>query len=58
MRVGIRAGGLRRDERIYSSIFDTKRLFGQLPRAAITDKSSADGVIRWISEFFGFKDEA
>ncbi|MEN6578345.1 MAG: 2-isopropylmalate synthase [Phycisphaerales bacterium] len=55
-RAGIHAGGLRQDERIYN-IFDTEKLLGRPPRVAITDKSGADGVVHWINEFFGLKDE-
>jgi isopropylmalate/homocitrate/citramalate synthase len=51
-RAGIHAGGLRQDERIYN-IFDTEKLLDRPPRVAITDKSGADGVAHWISEFFG-----
>jgi isopropylmalate/homocitrate/citramalate synthase len=42
-RAGIHAGGLRRDERVYT-IFDTRSLLDRPPRAAITDKSGTDGV--------------
>ena len=55
-RAGIHAGGLRQDERIYN-IFDTERLLGRPPRVAITDKSGADGVVHWVNEFFGLKNE-
>jgi isopropylmalate/homocitrate/citramalate synthase len=53
---GIHAGGLRQDERIYN-MFDTGKLLGKPPRVAITDKSGADGVVHWVNEFFGLKDE-
>lgn len=53
---GIHAGGLRQDERIYN-MFDTGKLLGRPPRVAITDKSGADGVVHWVNEFFGLKDE-
>jgi len=53
---GIHAGGLRQDERIYN-MFDTGKLLGKPPRVAITDKSGADGVVHWVNEFFGLKEE-
>jgi isopropylmalate/homocitrate/citramalate synthase len=53
---GIHAGGLRQDERIYN-MFDTGKLLGRPPRVAITDKSGADGVVHWVNEFFGLKDD-
>jgi len=53
---GIHAGGLRQDERIYN-MFDTGKLLGKPPRVAITDKSGADGVVHWVNEFFGLKDD-
>jgi len=55
-RAGIHAGGLRQDERIYN-IFDTEKLLGRPPRVAITDKSGADGVVHWVNDFFGLRDE-
>jgi len=54
-RAGIHAGGLRQDERIYN-IFNTEKLLGRPPRVAITDKSGADGVVHWVNEFFGLKE--
>jgi isopropylmalate/homocitrate/citramalate synthase len=53
---GIHAGGLRQDERIYN-IFDTTALLGRAPRVAITDKSGTDGIVVWVNELFGLKDE-
>ena len=55
-RAGIHAGGLRQDERIYN-IFNTEKLLGRPPRVAITDKSGADGVVHWVNEFFGLKED-
>ncbi|HUS47954.1 MAG TPA: hypothetical protein VM098_07540, partial [Phycisphaerae bacterium] len=55
-RAGIHAAGLRQDERIYN-IFDTEALLGRPPRVAITDKSGTDGVVHWVNEFFGLKNE-
>jgi isopropylmalate/homocitrate/citramalate synthase len=55
-RAGIHAGGLRQDERIYN-IFDTEKLLGTPPRVAITDKSGADGVVHWVNDFFGLRDD-
>ena len=49
-RAGIHADGLWRDERIYN-IFDTMALLGRPPQVAITDKSGADGVALWVSNF-------
>jgi len=53
-RAGIHAGGLRRNEEIYT-IFDTRKLLNRPPRVAITDKSGTDGVALWVNEFLGLK---
>ncbi len=53
-RAGIHAGGLRRNEEIYT-IFDTRELLGRPPRVAITDKSGTDGVALWVNEFLGLE---
>jgi isopropylmalate/homocitrate/citramalate synthase len=53
-RAGIHAGGLRRNEKIYT-IFDTTKLLGRPPKVAITDKSGTDGVTLWVNEFLGLK---
>jgi isopropylmalate/homocitrate/citramalate synthase len=53
-RAGIHAGGLRRNEKIYT-IFDTTKLLGRPPKVAITDKSGTDGVALWVNEFLGLK---
>ncbi len=53
-RAGIHAGGLRRNEKIYT-IFDTRKLLGRPPKVAITDKSGTDGVALWVNEFLGLK---
>jgi len=41
----------------FYNIFNTEKLLGAPPRVAITDKSGADGVVHWINEFFGLKDD-
>jgi len=51
-RAGIHAGGLRRDERIYT-IFDTVELLDREAKVVITDKSGIDGVVHWVNEFLG-----
>ena len=53
-RAGIHAGGLRRDERIYT-IFDTVKLLDRPARVAITDKSGIEGVVIWVNEFLGLE---
>jgi isopropylmalate/homocitrate/citramalate synthase len=53
-RAGIHAGGLRRNEEIYT-IFDTRKLLGRPPRVAITDKSGTDGIALWVNEFLGLQ---
>ena len=53
-RAGIHAGGLRRNEEIYT-IFDTRRLLGRPPKVAITDKSGTDGVALWVNDFLGLE---
>jgi isopropylmalate/homocitrate/citramalate synthase len=53
-RAGIHAGGLRKNEEIYT-IFDTRSLLGRPPRVAITDKSGTDGIALWVNEFLGLK---
>ena len=55
-RAGIHAGGLRSDERIYN-IFDTAKLLNRPPKVSITDKSGADGIVVWVNDFLGLKDE-
>jgi isopropylmalate/homocitrate/citramalate synthase len=55
-RAGIHAGGLRRNEEIYT-IFDTRKLLNRPPRVAITDKSGTDGVALWVNEFLGLEGE-
>ncbi|MCE5251170.1 2-isopropylmalate synthase [bacterium] len=55
-RAGIHAGGLNRDERIYT-IFDTVALLGREPRVAITDKTGIDGVVHWVNDFLGLSGE-
>ena len=51
-RAGIHAGGLNRDERIYT-IFDTVALLDRPAKVALTDKSGIDGVVHWVNEFLG-----
>ncbi len=51
-RAGIHAGGLNRDERIYT-IFDTVGLLDRPAKVALTDKSGIDGVVHWVNDFFG-----
>ena len=53
-RAGIHAGGLRRNEEIYT-IFDTRELLGRPPKVAITDKSGTDGVALWVNDFLGLE---
>jgi isopropylmalate/homocitrate/citramalate synthase len=53
-RAGIHAGGLRRNEEIYT-IFDTRNLLGRPPKVAITDKSGTDGVALWVNDFLGLE---
>ena len=53
-RAGIHAGGLRRNEEIYT-IFDTRKLLNRPPRVAITDKSGTDGVALWVNDFLGLE---
>ncbi len=53
-RAGIHAGGLRKNEEIYS-IFDTVRLLHNPPKVAITDKSGADGIALWVNTYLGLK---
>ena len=51
-RAGIHAGGLTRNERIYS-IFDTLALLDRPAEVVVTDKSGADGVDLWVNNFLG-----
>ena len=51
-RAGIHAGGLARDERIYS-IFDTAKLLGRPPEVVVTDKGGTDAVQMWVNNFLG-----
>jgi isopropylmalate/homocitrate/citramalate synthase len=53
-RAGIHAGGLRRNEEIYT-IFDTRKLLNRPPRVAITDKSGTDGIALWVNDFLGLE---
>lgn len=53
-RAGIHAGGLRRNEEIYT-IFDTRKLLNRPPRVAVTDKSGTDGVTLWVNDFLGLE---
>jgi isopropylmalate/homocitrate/citramalate synthase len=53
-RAGIHAGGLRRNEEIYT-IFDTRNLLGRPPKVAITDKSGTDGIALWVNDFLGLE---
>jgi isopropylmalate/homocitrate/citramalate synthase len=55
-RAGIHAGGLRRNEEIYT-IFDTYKLLKRPPRVAITDKSGTDGIALWVNDFLRLKGE-
>jgi isopropylmalate/homocitrate/citramalate synthase len=48
-RAGVHADGLIKDEEIYSP-FDTTSLLRRPPRAAITDKSGAAGLLLWIRD--------
>ncbi len=53
-RAGIHAGGLRKNERIYT-VFDTNRLLNLPPKVSITDKSGTDGIALWVNEFLGLR---
>ena len=55
-RAGIHAEGLSRDKRIYN-IFDTEALLDRKPGVAITDKTGADGVALWVSNYLGLDGE-
>lgn len=49
-RAGIHADGLIKDEEIYN-IFDTTKILGRPPGAAVTDKSGHAGIALWYNNY-------
>ncbi|MDD6887518.1 MAG: 2-isopropylmalate synthase, partial [bacterium] len=55
-RAGVHADGLQKNEEIYN-IFDTGSILNRPPTVAISNTSGVSGIVHWINNHYGLKDE-